>query len=117
MAWTALIVDDHPGFRAHARSLLEEEGLEVVGDAATGEDAVEAVAALRPDVVLLDICLPGIDGLEVARRLAARGDRAAVVLTSSQAREDFAGLIGESGARGFVPKDALSGRALRELLA
>lgn len=116
MARTVLIVDDHPGFRARARALLGDDGLEVVGEAQDGAGAVDAAARLRPDVVLLDVRLPDIDGFEVARRMLALPAPPAVVLTSSQAREDFTALIAESGALGFVPKDALSGGALRALL-
>jgi DNA-binding NarL/FixJ family response regulator len=65
MAGTVLIVDDHPGFRAVARRLLEIEGYEVVGEAADGTTALVAVRELRPDVVLLDVQLPDVDGFEV----------------------------------------------------
>src|SRR2546423_15504950 len=71
MAWSVLIVDDHEGFRAGARALLEAEGFEVLGEAADGESAVEQARRLRPPGVLLDIQLPRIDGLAVAEELAA----------------------------------------------
>ena len=67
-----LIVDDHEGFRAAAHALLEAEGFVVVGEAGDGPGAVEAVGRLRPDVVLLDVQLPGIDGFGVAELLAPR---------------------------------------------
>ena len=66
MATTVLIVDDHPGFRASARMLLEAEGYDVVGEAEDGEAGPRAAAELEPDVVLLDIQLPDMDGLQVA---------------------------------------------------
>jgi len=118
MATTVLIVDDHPSFRTTARTLLEAEGYEVVGEAEDGASALAAVAALRPDVVLLDVQLPDLDGFEVAQRLLARsnGCSPAVVLTSSRDGADFGGLVAESGARGFVPKAELSGAALAALL-
>jgi DNA-binding NarL/FixJ family response regulator len=118
MATTVLIVDDHPSFRATARALLEAEGYEVVGEAEDGESALAAAAELAPQVVLLDIQLPDIDGFEVAARLLARGNGSvpAIVLTSSRDRSDFGPLIAESGARGFVPKGELSGAALAALL-
>src|ERR671914_2325747 len=85
MATSVLIVDDHPSFRASARMLLESEGFDVVGEAEDGEGALVAVRELRPDVVLLDVQLPDIDGPEVAARLAgADGLCPAVVLTSSR---------------------------------
>jgi CheY-like chemotaxis protein len=74
MARTVLIVDDHAPFRAVARALLQLEGLAVVGEAADALSALEAVGRLRPDVVVLDIQLPDLDGFEVARRLAQAGD-------------------------------------------
>jgi DNA-binding NarL/FixJ family response regulator len=114
MATSILIVDDHPSFRASARMLLECEGYDVVGEAEDGMGAIDAVRKLRPDVVLLDVQLPDIDGPEVARRLAAaNGFSPAVVLTSSRDLDDL-GAIG--GVRGFIPKSELSGPALEALL-
>ena len=75
MGQTVLVVDDHADFRSAARSLLEAEGFEVVGEAATGADALVASARLRPDVVLLDIRLPDTDGLSVAELLAGAATR------------------------------------------
>ena len=109
MATTVLIVDDHPSFRAIARALLEAEGLEVVGEAEDGAGAIAAAEELRPDLVLLDVQLPDLDGFEVARRLSARnGSGPAVVMTSSRELCDFGPLVAECGARGFVPKAELS---------
>jgi DNA-binding NarL/FixJ family response regulator len=114
MATSILIVDDHPSFRASARMLLECEGYDVVGEAEDGQGALDAIRELRPDVVLLDVQLPDIDGPEVARRLAAaNGFSPAVVLTSSRDLDDL-GAIG--GVRGFIPKSELSGPALEALL-
>jgi len=114
MATSVLIVDDHPSFRASARMLLECEGYEVVGEAEDGHGALDAVRQLQPDVVLLDVQLPDIDGPEVARRLAAaNGFSPAIVLTSSR---DLADLGTITGVRGFIPKSELSGAALEALL-
>ena len=114
MATSVLIVDDHPSFRASARMLLECEGYVVVGEAADGRAALEAVRELRPDLVLLDVQLPDIDGPEVAARLAeANGASPAIILTSSRDLEDIGVL---SGVRGFIPKSELSGAALEALL-
>jgi DNA-binding NarL/FixJ family response regulator len=71
---TVLIVDDHAAFRASARALLQAEGFDVIGEATDGAEAVEAVAALRPQIVLLDIQLSDLDGLAVAEQLAAAPD-------------------------------------------
>jgi DNA-binding NarL/FixJ family response regulator len=114
---TVLIVDDHPSFRASARALLEAEGYEVVGEAEDGEKALAAVEALHPDVVLLDVQLPGIDGFEVSSRLTAGRDGPCVVLVSSRDGSDFGSLVERSGACGFVAKGELTGAAIAELLA
>ena len=111
-----VIVDDHPSFRASARSLLEAEGYEVVGEAADGAEALAAVTALHPDLVLLDVQLPDIDGFEVAERLGATSDPPQIVLTSSRDGADYGACIAASGACGFVPKAELSGAALTLLL-
>ena len=116
MARTVLIVDDHPSFRATARALLEVEGYEVVGEAGDGGEAVAAVERLRPEIVLLDVQLPDVDGFEVAARLRALDRPPSVVLTSSRDGSDFGSLIERSGVRGFVPKGELSGAALAALL-
>jgi DNA-binding NarL/FixJ family response regulator len=111
-----LIVDDHDGFRRRARLLLEADGYDVIGEAATGEDGLAAAAALHPELILLDVQLPDIDGFEVARRLQAVNGQIEVVLTSSRDRSDFGTLIAESPVRGFVPKAELSGAAIADLL-
>jgi DNA-binding NarL/FixJ family response regulator len=115
MPKTVLIVDDHPTFRRSARLLLEAEGYSVVGEAGDGASAIAAAGELAPQVVLLDIQLPDIDGFDIAARLAGRDDGPVVVLTSSRDGSDFGPLIERSGARGFVPKAELSGERLRAL--
>lgn len=113
---TVLIVDDHPSFRSSAHALLEAEGFEVVGEAEDGESAIEAVQRLRPDIVLLDVQLPDIDGFEVTRRLTSNGAGPSIVLVSSRDGCDYGSLVSESGARGFVPKNELTGAAVSALL-
>jgi DNA-binding NarL/FixJ family response regulator len=113
---TVLIVDDHAAFRASARALLQAEGFDVVGEAADGAGAVEAVAVLRPEIVLLDIQLPDLDGLAVAERLAAGQDAPAVVLISSRDAAAYGPRLNEARARGFIPKSGLSGEALAALV-
>lgn len=117
MAVTVLIVDDHPSFRASARTLLESEGYEVVGEAENGETAVDAARALHPDLVLLDVQLPGIDGFDVAARLRKLEDAPIVILTSSRDGADYGRCIADCGAHGFVPKADLSGAAIAAFFA
>lgn len=114
---TVLIVDDHPSFRASARALLEAEGFDVVGEAEDGSGALAAAQELHPDLVLVDVQLPDIDGFEVSRRLTSNGGPPAVVLVSSRDGSEFGSLVESSGARGFVPKGELCARAIAELLA
>jgi DNA-binding NarL/FixJ family response regulator len=113
---TILIVDDHPSFRGTARALLESEGFDVVGEAADGASAIEAVESLHPDVMLLDVHLPDIDGFEVAAALKKNGVPPAIVMTSSRDARDFGPLVEQSGARGFIAKAELSGATLSALL-
>ena len=114
---TVLIVDDHPSFRAVAQMVLETDGFAVVGTASDGESGVAAALRLAPDVVLLDVELPDIDGFEVAARLREAGSPTAIVLASSRDGTDFGSLVTESGARGFLTKADLTGEAIRALVA
>ena len=116
MERTVLIVDDHPSFRSSARMLLESEGFTVVGEAEDGQSAIDAVARLRPWLVLLDVQLPDMDGFQVATRLNANGNCPLIVLVSSRGIEDIGPLAALSGALGFIPKAELSGEALEALL-
>jgi two-component system response regulator EvgA len=116
MATTVLVVDDHESFRRVARLLLEFEGYEVVGEAEDGHTGLAAARALAPDLVLLDIQLPDIDGFDVAARLTSDERAPAVILTSSQDGADFGMLIRRSGARGFIPKAEITGARLAALL-
>ena len=116
MARRVLIVDDHAEFRAVARAMLERGGFEVIGEAVDGAATLRAVAQTRPDVVLLDVQLPDIDGFEVASRVTRTEAAPVVILISSRDGRDFGGLVTSSGARGFVPKNELSGDVLRAYL-
>lgn len=112
-----LLVDDHDGFRSAARALLVSEGFRVVGEAADGVSGVAAADRLAPDVVLLDVGLPDIDGFEVARRLAA-GSRPTpvVVLVSARIAASYRRRLIGSPVRGLLSKADLTGPALMALL-
>ena len=116
MRRTVLIVDDHDDFRESARALLEAEGFAVVGDAADWAAAIAAADRLRPDVVLLDVQLPDVDGFAVAERLAAGPDPPRVVLISSREAATYGPRIGAAPVRGFLAKRELSGAALAALV-
>ena len=112
-----LIVDDHAEFRDSATVLLEGEGFDVVGSAASGEEAVDQALRLDPDVVLLDIQLPGLDGFATAERLAALANAPDVILTSSRPRSSYGSRIDHAPVRGFVAKHELNGECLKSLMA
>ena len=114
---TILIIDDHTGFRLQARAILEADGFAVVGEADDGASGLAAARAIRPDLVLLDIGLPDIEGFDVARELALDGPPPFVVLTSSREATSYGPRIATSHALGFIPKDELSGPAVRALIA
>ena len=116
MARRMLIVDDDPEFRDWARAWLAAEGYLVVGEAGDGATALAEARRLRPDVVLLDIQLPDLDGFRVTELLMLDPDPPEVVLISSRDWLDYGDRIASSGARGFTSKEDLSGAALESLL-
>jgi DNA-binding NarL/FixJ family response regulator len=117
MQLRCVIVDDDPGFAAVAQVLLEQDGVCVAGMAANCAEAVARVAAVRPDVVLIDIQLGEESGFEVARRLADGGEGAVLVMISTHAGPDYADLVAASPAAGFVAKAELSADAIHRILA
>jgi DNA-binding NarL/FixJ family response regulator len=117
MRETVVIVDDNEGFRVFTKALLRGVGYEVVGEAADGETALLAARRLRPDVLLLDVQLPGMDGLEVARRVNSEARGTVVVLTSARDRADYGRALDDCGARAFIAKDVLSGATFEAALA
>lgn len=111
-----VIIDDDPSFLAAARELLEAEGFEVVGEAVNGLDGVAVASELHPDIVLVDVKLPDIDGFEVAERVADEDSAPPVVLTSIRSAADFGSLIEASRARAFIMKADITGEALAGFL-
>ena len=113
---TVLIVDDHAEFRQSAGALLEAEGFAVIAEAADGDEAIASVARARPQIVLLDVQLPGEDGFAVAERLAAGRDPPVVVFISSRDAAAYGPRLQTAAAHGFIPKRELSGSALSALV-
>ncbi|MFD1523023.1 response regulator [Pseudonocardia yunnanensis] len=118
MALRCLLVDDSLDFLSAARTLLEQEGLRIVGVASTGADALVRAAELRPDVTLIDVDLGTTDGFELARHLAGHPtlDAGDLILISVNAEEDLTDLIEASPAIGFVWKPTLSAAAVKSLV-
>jgi DNA-binding NarL/FixJ family response regulator len=116
MPLRVVLVDDDRRFRATARRALEAEGVEVVAELASGKDALATVRDCYPDVVLIDVRMPWIDGVEVARRLQGRVGTTMVILMSTL-DADHGRLLAEGVAAGYLPKDELSLAAITELLA
>ena len=114
---TVVIVDDHPDMLATARKVAEAAGLHVVGEAADGLAALAAIEAEAPDVVLLDVRLPGMDGIAVAGNLAQRAARPCVVLMSADDSVAHDERVKQAPVHAVIPKRRLSPRVLRELLA
>lgn len=109
MAVTVLIVDDQAAFRAAAREVVAATvGFEVVGEATSGEESIAVARSLHPDLVLMDVRLPGVDGLEASRQIRSEHDDITVFLLSTYDEEEFASRIGPSRAAAFIPKALLS---------
>ena len=118
MRRSVLIVDDHAGFRSAARALLEASGFDVVGEADDGASALAAVPVLHPQVVLLDIQLPDMNGFDVADALRNEEDAMpAIVFVSSRSASAFRPRLDANPAWRFIPKSALSGELLAAQLA
>jgi DNA-binding NarL/FixJ family response regulator len=113
-----LIVDDLEPFRRAARAVVEATAdFEVVGEAASGEASIEAAESLRPDIVLMDVNLPGVSGIEATRRIRAASPDVMVLLMSTREAAEFAGKAAECGAAAYLPKSRLTPDQLLELWA
>ena len=108
-----LIADDHAGYRSGMRALLTASGIAVVGDATSGEEAVDAAARLQPDVVLMDLDMPGVGGIEATRSIVGTSPHIAILIVSMHEDEErlFAAL--RAGARGYLLKGADRAELLR----
>jgi DNA-binding NarL/FixJ family response regulator len=116
MALRCLIVDDSEEFLLSATRLLESQGIEVVGSATSGADALELAAALEPDLALVDVELRDEDGVALGNEIEARVASTRVVLISAYEWDEFADVIGDSRAAGFLPKRDLGAAAIAGLL-
>lgn len=102
-----VLADDHAMFRAGLKALLDdEEGVEVVGEASTGEEAVQRARELRPDVVVMDLSMPELSGLDATRRIAALEIDVAVLVLTVHAEEEYLVPVVESGASGYLTKSS-----------
>ena len=109
MAVRVLIVDDQPPFREAARMVVElSDGFEVAGEAENGESAVAMAAELKPDLVLMDVQMPGINGLEATRQIMEAADPPRVLVMSTHESGDYSGPAVEAGAIAFIPKSEFS---------
>lgn len=107
MTVRVLIVDDQEPFRVAARMVVElTDGFEVVGEAESGEDSVAMAAELSPDLVLMDVNLPGIDGLDATRQILAASAAVVVLLLSTYEEAEYAPRAAECGAAAYIPKSA-----------
>jgi DNA-binding NarL/FixJ family response regulator len=117
-AVTVLVVDDQPLFRNAARTVIARTGgFVLVGEAVDGQDAIEKVEALRPQLVLMDIHMPVLDGIDATRRITAEHPTVAVVLLSSYDQADLPLEVEDSGARAYLHKEELAPGAVRALWA
>ncbi len=114
MSVRVMIVDDQAAFRSAARAVVQAaDGFEVVAEVESGEASVEQVASLRPDLVLMDVSLPGIDGMQATRRLLTEGRRPVVLLLSTRDPEEYKALAQECGAAAYISKADFSPECLR----
>jgi two-component system nitrate/nitrite response regulator NarL len=108
-----LIVDDHEALRAGVRTVLEARGIEVCGEAANGLEALEKVTQLRPDLVILDITMPVLDGFTAAREIHKRLPGVGILLLSMHESASMVNVAKSSGASGYVAKSEGIARILR----
>src|SRR4249919_3110603 len=118
MSVRVLIVDDQEPFRLAARMVVEAtDGFDVVGESETGEESVTMAAELSPDLVLMDVNLPGINGLDATRQILASSDTVVVLLLSTYEEEEYAPRAAECGAAAYIPKAVFGPDRLEEAWA
>lgn len=113
---TVILVDDHPVLRTGLRALLEQEkDIQVVGESGEGWEAVELCTQTNPDVVVMDLALPGLSGLDATREIRQRGLRCAVLVLTAQAEERYLFPVLQAGASGYVRKDVADEELVRAI--
>jgi DNA-binding NarL/FixJ family response regulator len=113
-----LIVDDQEPFRLAARAVVEStDGFEVVGESASGEESIEAARNLQPDLVLVDVNLPGMNGLDATRDILRESKRVVILLLSTYEMEEYAPRAAECGAAAYIPKSEFGPDRLSEAWA
>jgi len=116
MSVRVLIVDDLEPFRSAARAIIQATpGFEVAGEVASGEESLDAAKAVKPDLVLMDVNLPGIDGVEAGRRLTADAPATVVVLLSTRDGDEVGSIVADSGAAAYIAKARFSPELLTEV--
>lgn len=110
-----LVVDDQEPFRQAAKMVVEAtDGFEVIGESESGEDSIELARELRPDLVLMDVNLPGMNGLDATRRILDELDGVVVLILSTYEPDDYAPRAAEAGASAYIPKSAFGPDQLAE---
>jgi two-component system response regulator NreC len=116
MAIRVIVVDDHGVLREGLRLLIEQrEGLELVGEAEDGRKAVEIVAELKPDIVLMDVSMPGLNGIEAARQILHDNNNVKVLALSAYSNKRFVTEMLKLGASGYILKDSASSELVRAI--
>jgi pilus assembly protein CpaE len=116
MSIRVLIVDDLAPFRSAARAIIQATpGFEVAGEVASGEESLVSAKTIKPDLVLMDVNLPGIDGVEAGRRIAADAPATVVVLLSTREGDEIGSIVADSGAAAYIAKARFSSQSLTEV--
>lgn len=115
MTVRVLIVDDQAPFRDVARTVIDlTDGFEFAGEVETGEESIEAARELNPDLVLMDVNLPGISGLEATKQILAESDRVVILVLSTYEAEEYAPRVAETGAAAYIPKSEFGPERLKQ---
>jgi DNA-binding NarL/FixJ family response regulator len=115
MPTTVVLVDDHTMLRQGLRRALEAEGVKVIGEASDGDEGVKVALAAKPDVVLMDVSMPGTDGIDATKRLVGADNRMRVIMLTMHADRDVIDRAIKAGAVGYLTKDASIGEVIEAI--